>query len=284
MSGIAAHIINVMYDKKYCDEIIVSPNYNKTNYLDEYDEITCVDIVPFNEEQYNELINKGKKIFIYDHHLSNEWCSKYPNCIVNDSECGSLVYYNAIKPRNIRYLWYYLSNVDKYDRWVTDDKYFERSLSYNRIFMKTANFKGPIMDIQRENNGFSKYIRNIVHKISSENNAFTEEERKIISECRSHERKEFGYIMHNIKIYTDKRGNKYGCISVFPYSNNIIHEVMMKKPELRYIIIIRNKSISVRSTDFDVTTLDHVNGHRYAGGAKLDKESVDKILSGELSL
>ena len=67
MDGIAAHIVNKMLDIKYDKEISIALNANIDMYLNKYDEITFVDLVPITEEKYLKLINDGKNIRIYDH-------------------------------------------------------------------------------------------------------------------------------------------------------------------------------------------------------------------------
>ena len=63
-----------------------------------------------------------------------------------------------------------------------------------------------------------------------------------------------------------------------------INKVLDLYKDMKYIIICRNEIISVRSLDFDVTTLTNIKGHKLAGGAKLSKSEIDQILTGELKL
>lgn len=287
MDGIAAHIINKCLKLHFDKEISISLTADIDNYLDEYDEITFVDLVPITEEKYNELIENGKKIRIYDHHTTNEWIKKYPNTWFDNTICGAKVYYNAIKVKSIPLLGRYIDVVSAYDTWDTNCPFFRHlSVNYNRVFTSLSKINFNVTDLSKPN-GYTEYIELIVDKISNNNEKFTEKETEIIEFCKQHEKKEYGYMKHNTKFYVDKHGVKYGCIPMVCFTDFVVHEILeLLSDKMEYIVICKEKrgNISVRSINFDITTLDYVNGHKHAGGAKLDKDIIKQLINGEISL
>ena len=284
MDGIAGYIVNKCLNITFDKSISISYTANIDNYLNNYKEITCVDIVPFTEEKYLELIKIGKIIKIYDHHLSNEWVKKYPNAVINTSKCGAKVYFDSIKnDYKNEYLENYLDIVNDFDMWNTKTKYFELSVSYDRVFKGLTKLSFHITELDKYN-GYSNYIGLILDKFEKKFKDTTELERDLINKARANERKEFIYIKHNIKFGNDSNNNRYGYISLFIFSEYVIHKILELFDDIKYIIICRRGIISVRSLDFDITTLKYINGHKFSGGARLPNSEINKILSGELKL
>lgn len=284
MDGIAGYIVNKCLNITFDKSISISLGANIDEYLNNYKEITCVDLVPFTEEKYLELTKIGKIIKIYDHHLSNEWVKKYPNVVLDTSKCGAKVYFDSIKKdyKN-EYLENYLDIVSDFDTWNTKANYFELSVSYERIFRGLSKTGTQITELDK-NNGYSDYINLIIDKFEKKIKDTTEIEKDIIDNTKARERKEFSYVKHNIKFGNDSNNNKYGYISMVVFSDYVIHKILELFKDIKYIIICRRGTISVRSLNFDITTLKYINGHKFAGGARLPKSEIDKILSGELKL
>ena len=104
------------------------------------------------------------------------------------------------------------------------------------------------------------YIYLILDKFDDKIKEFTIIEKDLIDNAVSRERKEFSYIKDNIKFGNDSNNNKYGYIPMVIFSDYVIHKILELFEDMKYIIICRRGTISVRSLNFDVTTLKYING------------------------
>jgi hypothetical protein len=127
IDGISSLIVNRLLHRRYTDVIISNKSLNNDESLNFYDSITCVDIVPFNEEVFLKLSNSSKKIRIFTNNAP-EWLSKHDklkNVHVYTDNTGSLSYYNT--------LCYDMPVLEKYLSNINENKY--KSLFARKCYM-----------------------------------------------------------------------------------------------------------------------------------------------------
>ena len=112
VDGISALIVNRLIHRKYTDVIVLNKRFNEFERLNSYNSITCVDVIPFNEDKFNELLNSSKKVHVFAQNAP-EWLFKYNHLRtvhINKDRPSSLSYYNTIC-YDIPVLEYYLKNL-----------------------------------------------------------------------------------------------------------------------------------------------------------------------------
>ena len=117
IDGISALIVNRLLHKKYTDVIILNQDNYDFKCLNSYKSITCVDVVPFNENKLIELLSASKKIHIFTNNAP-EWLLEYiplKTISINKYIPSSMSYYNS--------LCYDIPNLKQYLENINDNKY-----------------------------------------------------------------------------------------------------------------------------------------------------------------
>ena len=112
IDGISALIVNRLLHRKYTDVIVLNKKINDFDHLNSYNSITCIDVIPFSEDKFNELLNSSKKVHVFVQNAP-EWLFKYNHIRtvhINKNHSSSLSYYNTIC-YDIPILEYYLNNL-----------------------------------------------------------------------------------------------------------------------------------------------------------------------------
>ena len=94
IDGISALIVNRLLHRKYTDVIVLNKRFNEFDRQKSYNSITCVDIIPFGEDKFKELLNSSKKIHIFVQNAP-EWLFKYNHLRtihINKDHSSSLSY------------------------------------------------------------------------------------------------------------------------------------------------------------------------------------------------
>ena len=98
IDGISALIVNRLLRKQYTNVIVLNQGTYSFKCLNSYESITCVDVIPFNEDKLKELLNSSKKIHIFIQNVP-DWISKYTrkkNIHIYSEQSSSLSYYNSL--------------------------------------------------------------------------------------------------------------------------------------------------------------------------------------------
>lgn len=286
LDGIIAHVINKVFDIQFDKSLSVSRYANVMDIAKQYDTIVCVDIVPFTEKQYTELIESGKSITIYDHHPRWEWIAKYPSNVLDITKCGSMIYYEHNEKKRNHELFRIVNVTNVYDMWFTKHALFMLSLSYNKLFEGSIiqDKRTLINDLDDENNCFSIFISMIMKKIANAIHKFSNDETTIINEEIRKDRREFGIIKRNFKTFKDSRDLEYGVINITRAEireGNVV-KIFDDNKDLSYILCrTKNGVLVYGNTEFYVPDLKGIRSKcPYVGRIKLHERIVNDIMSG----
>ena len=239
--GTIFSIINTVLGLDLIPKFISKDRFSRDallKHIESHKSIICLGFCPFTQEQYEDLVQKGKNITIYSHHCKDNWLSKYdPNkkFISNNEKTAPELYLEDLEV-NDKYLLDLVHMLTRYIIYDYGDSYYDLSLFYNDLFNII---------------GIRAFITSMVSKIRLNNITLTDEERKIIKDSIDKKLIEINKIIKKSDIKTDKFGNTVCIISekdlkIEGSFKNLLYHVGTILPNVNYFILICNNVGLVR--------------------------------------
>jgi oligoribonuclease NrnB/cAMP/cGMP phosphodiesterase (DHH superfamily) len=276
------------------------PEYK--NMFKAFDKIIFTDFSP-TKDHLIELLEMGKNVEIYDHHLSSEELLEVRELykgnlvLVHDKErSGTKIFYEEYlkngsfeKSKIKESVNKFVNLVNVYDLYLTDNPIWNEALNLNRVLYGMLSYK------ENQYNKYKKFIANILNKLY--NNSvwvWSEEENKIIERDQAKENRLFENALYNLKERVDDRGNKFGLFTESSKISILCHRILKERKDLKYVICINTysgedgtgwKKLSARSRneeEFNTLDLEGFNGHKCASGRECEIEFSKCLYAGEI--
>lgn len=249
-----------------------------------YDEIHFTDISP-PEDLYIDLINKGKIIYIFDHHEKGLIYKNKENCFIDLDYCGTYIYFRWLynKKRAPSVLSRFVNLVDVYDKWREKHKDWKEAQNLNRVLRSKTDYRKE--GIAKYKDFINIQLRRL--KISKRHYHFSNFELGNIENQIYKEKIALEKARNLLKIRTDGRNYKFGIFKANSKISQSCSSLLDENPDLKYIICINtykgmNGRVSIRSKgSFDCNwLLGFEGGHKNACGATFEKDFVAALWKG----
>lgn len=253
-----------------------------------YDNIIFTDLSP-SEKLYKYLISLGKKVWIYDHHKSSEWCKDLDHVFHDKERCGTKIFFDEYIKKEIgRYnivVDRYVDLVDIYDRYRTEDPSFKESLHLNYAFYGSIDKNQPTSV-----DSCANFMDNQIYKFNAYNIfKFSHQERREILRACDREETLYRECLEDIEIRFDRRGKKFGIICLSSKKSIVAYRLLQTLTDLDYIIIINTyKGIdgkfscrARRDGNFNCIDLKAFKGHEEAAGYKGNSQTALDFVNNE---
>lgn len=283
--GVLQEYFNLPFDKVLSCDYGFEADTAILEFMNNADEIVFADIsIP--ENLYNSLIQKGKKIFIFDHHETSKWTQDKENCVWDDKRSGTKIFFDEyIKKLHSRYkpiVQEFVNLVDIYDRWDLKSPLREMSEDLQRVFVNMGewNIKDAIVR-------HARFTRLMVRKFDKENNFnWGVVEKYHIKLARASEEKAYKSAVDILQIRKDNRGRKFAVFYAWGKISMTCHKFLnIDNLDVDYIICAQTfhnewgvLSLRSREGQFDLLQLAGVNGHKAAAGAELTSDDAHRLI------
>jgi oligoribonuclease NrnB/cAMP/cGMP phosphodiesterase (DHH superfamily) len=301
LDGIGSIILTEYFEIKF--DLVYFSDYKDNEdpeYLkiyDDYDEIVIADF-SLPKEKIEELLQKGKIIYLFDHHDSSESLKEiiHPNFKIFHSKefCGTKLFFeNYIKPQFKRMkpiVEEFVTLVNTYDLFKSDDLLWIEAQKLNRVMYSTLDYG------QDQWNLYGRFINSIVNKLKTESkwNWNIIETEKINKDILK-ENKMYEASKRILQTRTDSKGNKFGLFHNRGKLSIICQRLLKEFYGLKYIIAINTydgvdgvgwQKLSIRSRDeneFNCTHLRDCKGHTQAAGSSCTVEFGKDLWMGKVN-
>lgn len=283
----------IPYNEAYITEYDFFENESAMNYVMTYDEIFFVDFAP-SEWMLNELLERNKKFYVFDHHEPGlELMKDLPESenykiYIDLERSGTEIFYDEfIKPNLVRVkpiVEYFVEMVSGYDLWKKDQEIWEEALNLNRIFYGLMNFNEE--DYPR----IEPFVRTQTTKLQTSNEWFwTDKEKKLIKKAEERETQMMALAEETLSERVDSKGKKFGVIALPSKISLGANYILETYENLDYVIAINtwgggiNGRLSFRSRgDFNCNDLCCAEGHDAAAGGQLQVDEALKFYNGTI--
>ncbi|MGB9804933.1 DHH family phosphoesterase, partial [Desulfofundulus sp.] len=242
-------------------------NVHITNY-DEVDEVirkACdepgvlfvTDISPQSKEVADLLKSRGEAVWLFDHHKTAGWLSKYPYAHINTEKCGARLFYDFLRPfhPNLQEYEQLVWHANDYDLWRHESPH---SVVLNRLLHVL---------------GHDEFLRRFVYYPDVN---LTDRERYLMG---IEEGREQRYIEEAIKTAVVYNSITPSCAIVFAeqYISQVGHKLLETYPvDVAVIVNFQKNTVSLRSRDkgVDVSEIAKAlggGGHPTAAGFMLPR-------------
>lgn len=291
LDGFGAYLV-VNYFKIPYDTFVHS-NYgdfeaeDKKRLLETHDEIFITDF-SLPTKQVEELLEKGKKVTIIDHHdYTNteetrgllQLQHKNFHILHDTTKSGTKLTFEHFKDkcRQKKALIQFIELVDVYDLWKLENPLREESEDMNRAFYGSQAWN--------EENKFTYINEDWLERIkNSDEWFFSKEDKDKITRAKKVEQAELTKSDAISKKYIDEKGIPY-LITVAPKKISFIASKLLNKhTDVQYVAIVNTytgiwEKISLRSREsFDVTLI--AKGHKQAGAMEVDPKYAFELYKG----
>ncbi len=312
LDGISGLLLAQMYLKDRTENIYKVVDYKEIYIGDEFDRSWYADYaycdfkqviisdVAVNQSMFEWVTETfGDNYVICDHHERSLWLQGKPNCFISDTSCGTKLFYEYLRTQNkmrtpaiIRDFVELVDVYDRYDDSVTPDLW-SKAHDLNRVFWASIGMYKQGLD------KYYFFIKNQMEKfeVSPPSFEFNEFENNMIVRALENEEKEFTKADTSKLIYVDDKGKKCLVWGGRSKISIVCYRLLFKYPEIDYVLNINtykekgqsdiSGKISARArkdSDFDVTQLMYVEGHKAAGGAVLEPEVAKALWNGTYKL
>jgi oligoribonuclease NrnB/cAMP/cGMP phosphodiesterase (DHH superfamily) len=227
------------------------------------DLLLITDICP-SKEVCEKLSKERKRINVklVDHHVTKKWASKFVWVVFDTRHCGAFLTARAFSKVGNENLKDFLSSVEAWDLWKTEDKYRERGENLNTLqaFMGLDEFMKEFSeDLNADLN--KEYLKKILEFLIKEKKRTIK--RTISEQLRKNEPK------------LDAFGNSFKILFASDYISETAHAALEDEDsgDLKYVVIIDpvKNSCSFRSKDESVDVGEIAKslgggGHKTAAG------------------
>lgn len=290
LDGVGAPVIADLYFKGYFDKtILLDYGFEEDDdtrlLIDSFDEIVISDLsAP--EEYIESLIDKGKRVEIYDHHIHAEWLKDKPYGVYDENRCGSKIFWEEwAKPKLSRYYpatEYFVKLIDVYDRWQNEDPLWNEGKALNSVlYNKTTDWNQTDALIK-----YTPFIDRMVNKIRKTSGEWrwTMIEEGWIQDSLNKEKETLDKALLTMKIRRDYKGNKFAIIAIGSKISIVCSKILDMYRDLDYIVCLNlyrglNGKLSFRTTrdDLDLNDIICCAGHAKAAGGTVVPELAEKF-------
>lgn len=290
LDGIAGIILAQRYNKHLGFDEILSEDYGfetkegMMEFLEGFDEIIFADMsIP--EAVYDDLIEKGIKIKVFDHHETAKWIQdKSPESVWDHTRSGTQIFWEEyIRPHLDRYnpiLDEFVTLVSTYDLWKTDSPLWETAKNLNNILYSMRDYTEGLPF----NEAHKKFLENTRKKlVFSTRWGFTLEENRYIRKANYSENMSFNEGMSKLSIRYDSKGRMFGVTALKSKISIVASRILNEIEELEYLVIVNlwngmDGKISFRSRGFNCLELGAPRGHKQACACKILPEQAKNLL------
>lgn len=253
--------------------------------FDNIDIVLITDITP-TPELYNHLIERGKEILVFDHHISAH--DTLVNVIGPDDyfysteKCGTKIFFEWLTNNGRRLskcIFQFVEYVNTYDTWQEHSSLWKEGKALHNILWGCVNWNA-IDGIDRH----SKFIETQLNKFhKGKNFYFTAYENRLALKAEEREREFLTTAKNNLDVRKDGEGNTYGYFELPSKLSIIANRLLKEFNNLDYIIAHATfgdkkgsfePSLSLRSAgEVDVSviaTLHGGGGHKGSAGVLLE--------------
>ena len=289
LDGLSCNVLQKLYSTKIPFDKIYNLDYGWetdsgiVKELSQYDEIVFADMsCPI--EIYQEWIDAGKIVRIFDHHDSAEVFIGKPDCIIDKTRCGAKIFFEEYVCKYIgrfrSIVAEYLELVNTYDLWQLDSLLWSKALDLNRVLYKYTYWNAKEIEDK-----YGRFFDSILRKLQTDKEfKFNLTEIQFIEDARESENKAYIRALDTLKVRQDHRGKLFaiflawGKISIT--ASKLLYEYT--DPALDYVIAVQDYNnvygrLSIRSrrgANFDCTKLGIFGGHIEASGCNLTPEQA----------
>lgn len=307
LDGVSSHLLTRFYIQPIAFEYYYTLTGDRQmtefedKYCDKSDIIIFIDLAP-TLDLYNQLIEKNKEIFIFDHHETHwiELGELIPNdhYFYSTEYCASKVFFDEItKGKRIgKCIYQYVELVNIYDTWQQQSYLWNDAKKLQDIMWEYVNW----LDVDLTNNNRNDFFVNKqLEKIDKGKYFyFTQFEERLYAKAKQKEERNLKDAKRSLQIRIDNSGNKYAYFECTSKMSIIANILLNENPDLIYIAghptfpeLYRNTPngmVSLRSRDgFRVNQIAEIyggGGHYQAAGVDLGVELFKKFKMGEIHL
>jgi len=254
--------------------------------LDNCDKQIWIDFTP-PVEVLQKMIERKLEVLVFDHHKSsidkvtdiligNDNIATYFD--IENNNCGSMLFYNWCKQNSkmpvLPNLEYFINLVNVYDTWKCNDPLFERAVDLNRLLYKKMIFELEGID------KYAPFLSTICESVfETPMFEYSKLDKEIIEKDRNIEKTIMISCCRSIRFNVDSKGIPFGVVMIEKKMSIVAYRLLLKfSDRMKYLIIINTYKPdeltmslrSLKSSNFDVTTLEGVQGHAEAGGYKCE--------------
>lgn len=266
-------------------------NYQLLSY---YDKIIYADFSP-DQKSMNIIEENNIECIILDHHEArleelNKWDYNKKTYIFDNEKCGTKIVFewlkNQYRQRYPKHLLEVIKYINAYDLWheEEDKENFAMGKSLNSLIFKHANY--AVQGLSKH----IKYLKVMVDKIKYSPQEFylTNSEVKLLKDDAKLEDELFLKACRKITYREDKKGNKFGILTLQKKISPVASRLLKKFHKLNYLVVINDRrkkelKVSLRSKGFNLFQLKNAKGHREAAGlSDVDNKFIEDLLSGKV--
>jgi len=308
LDGISSNLLTRLYIKPIAEIYNYTITFDRQ--MSEFDKEYCnnSDIIIFIDlapplEMYQNLIQQGKEVFIFDHHETHY--KELSDIVPEDhyfyyiDKCASKIFFDEImKGRRVSKCAYqYIELVNTYDTWQQQSYLWKDAEKLQDIMYEYINWGDNTLTNNTRNNFF---INKQIEKIEKGKHFyFTQYEEKLYLNAKLKKERNLNAAKKSLQIRTDNSGNKYGYFECNAKISIIANLLLKEFPELVYIVGYatflstykneKNGNISLRTIrdDFAVNTIAELwsgGGHSQASGLELPEKEFNEFKKGMIHL
>ena len=267
--------------------------------LSEYDIILFTDITP-TKELYNNLIEQGQEVLVFDHHISayTDLMNTIPEekYIYAIDRCGTQIFFDSLNEgrRTSKCIYQFVELVNTYDLWQENSALWNEGKALHNILWGSVNW-GATDNMTK----YNKFIENQLDKFyKGKIFYFTQYEDRLIKSALNKEKENLAFAKKNIEFRTDGEGNNYAYFECTSKLSIIANMILKEYNQLDYVVChstfkdrsgVLEPSVSLRSPGtMDVSLIAQIyecGGHKQASGISFkDHEFFLKFRKGEVHL
>ena len=298
LDGVSAFILLYYFrmDKEF--DTIVGRDYvfeegaGERDDLYQYDEIFMVDL-SLPQDLYEDLIAKGKKITIFDHHESSQWMIGLPNVTHSMDKCGTKLFYEYCKEKypekDKSIVSEFVELVNAYDLFLTDSPLWVDAQNMNRIMYKMYLWYPEDRPVVEKAMLFIQFEIDKMENLDTWR--WTQKEQRMINVAIDRENLEYKNFMSHLQLRRDTKGYIFGISKLSAKISIVAYNYLKDNPQIQYVVIQNcfrelNTRLSTRTQKDDFSLPENfsmVKGHaKAAGGEWASMEEVKQFMSGDI--
>jgi oligoribonuclease NrnB/cAMP/cGMP phosphodiesterase (DHH superfamily) len=282
---ILSRYFNLPFDKVICYDYGFEDEANAVQVLYDSKSIVVSDLA-LTPALHDDLLAKGKKVQVFDHHETSQWINERPNCCWDGNRSGTKIFFDEyIKPRIGRYrpvVREFVDLVDVYDRWDLQSPLRPLSEDLQRVFVKYGNW-----DIDDALVRHDRYIMAMLRKLEKDEHfTWNNTELMYIRDAKASEDKAYDEALAMLQIRRDNKGYRFGVFSAWGKISMTCHRMLnVENMAIDYLICAQTfhgkwgiMSFRSREGKFNLMDLAGVAGHKASAGATLTPEDAQRFM------
>ncbi len=240
------------------------------------------------QKMIDSLNKKADDYLIFDHHLGSREFHDGERIFVDTEKSGTELLFDYLsKGKRTPHLWQeYATIVSVYDLWKTEHPKRGVAEDLNRVYFRMLNYKKDPSDFTRYQKFLTVQLRKLQRSQAREF-YFTDYEQERIQEAKRKEEDEYQKALQTLQKRYDEKGYAFGIYKGKSKVSYVCNRILTDNPDLYYVVNVNtwpdgvSGKLSVRSRDdFDVTSLQSINGHVNAGGGEVSKRRAEQLFDG----